>query len=90
MICTLLLSTSGLAALVPQRVVAYGAVAVLYAAAGTVFCNVSWRHWPARVFASANELAWFRRRLRWQAWIMLGLVSTAFVVALAASAGMVA
>ncbi|MEU6269169.1 hypothetical protein [Saccharopolyspora shandongensis] len=89
-ICTLLLTASGLAALMPQRVVAHGAVAVLYAAAGAVFCNVSWRHWPARVFASVNELAGFRQRLRWQAWIMLGLVSTAFLVALAASVGMVA
>ncbi|MGN9845875.1 hypothetical protein ACTMTI_47930 [Nonomuraea sp. H19] len=58
--------------------------AVLYLAAGVVFGNVSWRHWPARLFALPEELPGYQRRLRLQAWTMLGLVGTAFVFALAA------
>ncbi|WP_223166763.1 hypothetical protein [Nonomuraea sp. SYSU D8015] len=59
--------------------------AVLYLAAGVVFVNVSWRHWPSRLFALPEELPGYQRRLRVQAWTMLGLVGAAFVVALAVS-----
>lgn len=57
----------------------------LYAVAATIFINVSWRHWPARVFAETKELAGFRRRLRLQATAILALVATAFIVALTVS-----
>jgi hypothetical protein len=68
-----------------RTAVGYAASLVLYAAAGGVFAHVSWRHWPARVFALPAELAGFRRRLRVQAVAMLVLVGTAFVVALSVS-----
>ncbi|TMC03406.1 MAG: hypothetical protein E6J41_27525 [Chloroflexi bacterium] len=58
---------------------------VLYLAAAAVFANVSWRHWPARVFALPEELAGYQRRLRLQAWTILGLVTVAFLVALSVS-----
>jgi hypothetical protein len=65
--------------------VGYAVSLVLYAAAGGIFAHVSWRHWPARVFALPAELAGFRRRLRVQAVAMLALVGAAFVVALSVS-----
>jgi uncharacterized membrane protein len=67
--------------------VGYGVAAVLYLGAAAVFANVSWRHWPSRVFALPAELPGYRRQLARQAWAMLLLVGTAFVVALAASVG---
>jgi Flp pilus assembly protein TadB len=63
----------------------YGVVLVLYAAAAAIFANVSWRHWPARVFALPQELPAFRHSLTRQAWAMLGLVGAAFLVALSVS-----
>jgi uncharacterized membrane protein len=63
----------------------YAVALALYAAAAAVFVNVSWRHWPARVFALPDELAGYQRRLRIQAFVMLALVGTAFVVALGVS-----
>ena len=66
---------------------AYAVALVFYAAAAAVFVNVSWRHWPARVFAVRAELEGFRRRLRVQAWAMLVLVGTAFMIALSVSVG---
>jgi len=68
----------------PVRV-GYGAALVLYLAAVAVFVDVSWRHWPARVFALANERARFRQELRRRAWTMASLVGTGFVVTLAVS-----
>jgi hypothetical protein len=65
--------------------VGYTVSLVLYAAAAGIFAHVSWRHWPARVFAVPAELAGFRRRLRVQALAMLSLVGTAFVIALMVS-----
>jgi hypothetical protein len=58
---------------------------LFYAAATGIFGHVSWRHWPARVFAVPQELAGFRRRLFVQATTMLGLVGAGFVVALTVS-----
>ncbi len=63
----------------------YAAATVLVGIAGAIFVNVSWRHWPARVFALPGELAGYRRRLRFQAVTMLGLVGTAYLAALLAS-----
>jgi hypothetical protein len=69
----------------PRVMTGYATALVLYAAAAAVFVNVSWRHWPSRVFALPDELAGFRRRLRIQAWAMLGLVGLAFIVTLSVS-----
>jgi hypothetical protein len=69
----------------PAVATAYAVALVPYAAATGVFVNVSWRHWPARVFALPGELPGFRRRLRLQAWAMLGLVGAAFALTLSAS-----
>lgn len=68
----------------PVRV-GYGAALVLYLAAVAVFVEVSWRHWPARVFALAHERAGFRKALKRRAWTMAALVGTAFVLTLAVS-----
>lgn len=71
----------------PGRAVAagYAAALALHLVAAGVFAHVSWRHWPARVFALPQELPGYHRRLRVLAWTMLGLVGSAFLAALAAS-----
>lgn len=78
------LLVSGVAVIVtqPRLAAGYAVALALYAAAAAVFANVSWRHWPARVFALPEELAGYQRRLRIQAWTILALVAAAFVVAL--------
>lgn len=65
--------------------IGYPVSLLLYAAAGAIFWYVSWRHWPARVFAVVEELPAFQHRLRVLAGIMLLLVGMAFVVALSVS-----
>ena len=65
----------------------HAAVLGLQAAAAGVFTHVSWRHWPRRVFALPQELPGYWRRLRVQAWVMLGLIGTSFLVALVVSVG---
>lgn len=57
-------------------------------AALLVLVHVSWRHWPARVFAAPAELPGFRRRLAVLARVMLALVAAAFVVAVSAGVAM--
>ncbi|GAA4488128.1 hypothetical protein GCM10023191_017120 [Actinoallomurus oryzae] len=69
----------------PAVAAVYAVALVPYAAATTIFVNVSWRHWPARVFALPEELPGFHRRLRIQAWAMLVLVGVAFALTLSAS-----
>lgn len=70
----------------PRAMVAGFTIAVvLDATAGLIFYNVSWRHWPARVFALPEELASFRGRLRGQAWAMLLLAGTGYLTALVVS-----
>lgn len=54
----------------------------LYVVAAAVFADVSWRHWPARVFALPSEHESFRKALRVRAWTMLVLVASAFTVGL--------
>ena len=44
--------------------VVYGIALALDVAATGVFVHVSWRHWPARVFALPEERPEFRRKLR--------------------------
>lgn len=67
--------------------VAYGyAVALgLYVIASAVFADVSWRHWPARIFARPEELPGLRRQLQVRARTMLVLVAAAFLIALTSS-----
>ncbi len=60
-----------------------------YAAAAVIFVDVSWRHWPARVFATLAEVPGFQRRLRRRAWAMVLLVGAGFLVALAATLSLV-
>jgi hypothetical protein len=83
------LLTTDLAVLVgrPEVRLGYGVALVLYVLAGAVFVHVSWRHWPARVFALPEEPPGFQRRLRRLAWTMLGLVGAAFLTTLSVSAG---
>ncbi|WP_433608973.1 hypothetical protein ACQP2P_36985 [Dactylosporangium sp. CA-139114] len=60
----------------------------VYVLTAVVFANVSWRHWPARVFALPAERAGFRRSLRRQAWVMTVLAGGAFLTGLAATSGL--
>jgi hypothetical protein len=85
LIVAVIASALGVMVTSPPMVIGYAIAVVLYAGAGAVFADVSWRHWPTRVFALADELESFRRRLRAQAWAMFGLVATAFVIALSMS-----
>ncbi len=63
----------------------YGVATVLYLGAAGVFWYVSWRHWPARIFAVPEEVPAFRRRLTALAYTMLVLVGLAFLTALSVS-----
>ena len=67
--------------------IGYAVVLLLYAAASGIFWHVSWRHWPARIFAVGEELPGFQRRLHVLATAMLLLVAVAFLVALVVSVG---
>jgi len=61
----------------------------VYVVAAGIFANVSWRHWPARVFALPAERPAFRRALRAQAWAMTVLAGGAFLTGLAATSGLI-
>jgi hypothetical protein len=54
-------------------------------AAAAVFWWVSWRGWPARVFALPAELPALHRRFRRVALAMTGLVCAAFVLGVVAA-----
>jgi hypothetical protein len=71
----------------PDVRLGFGIALVLHLLAGAVFTHVSWRHWPARVFAVAEELPGFQHRLRLLAWTILVLVGAAFLTALSVSLG---
>lgn len=89
MLAALLATAAALLVLSPPAAApAYAAVMALYLVAGAVFVHVSWRHWPARVFATPAELPGFRRRLVVLARVMLALVAAAFVVAVSAGVAM--
>lgn len=60
------------------------AVGLDLVAAG-IFVDVSWRHWPARIFALPEEIPAFRRRLTVRAATMTVLIGVSYVVALAVS-----
>ena len=63
------------------------AKAVLAVVAATAFWWVSWRGWPARVFALPAELPALQRRFRRIALLMTGLVGLAFVLGEVAAHG---
>ena len=86
---TLIATSAALVALDPwpgARLV-YAIALGLDLAATAVFWYVSWRHWPARVFALAAERPAFRRRLRRCARAIWLLVGAGFVLALVATVG---
>lgn len=89
MAATLIASATAIVVVCPwsgARVV-YGIALVLDVAATAVFAHVSWRHWPARVFALPEERPGFRRRLLMSARAIWLLVGTGFVLTLLASVG---
>lgn len=65
----------------------YGIALALDLAATAVFVHVSWRHWPARVFALPEERPEYRRKLKTNACTIWLLVGAAFVLTLVASVG---
>ncbi len=65
--------------------IGYAVALLLYVMATGIFWYVSWRHWPARVFAVSEELPGYQRRLHVLATAMLLLVAVAFLVALVVS-----
>lgn len=71
----------------PGARVVYGIALALDVAATAVFVHVSWRHWPARVFALPEERPAFRRGLLMSARAIWLLVGTGFVLTLVASVG---
>jgi hypothetical protein len=60
------------------------AVGLDLVAAG-IFVDVSWRHWPARIFALPEEIPGFRRRLTVRAAAMTVLIGVSYAVALTVS-----
>jgi hypothetical protein len=60
--------------------VGVGAQVVLFAVAGAAFWWVSWRAWPARVFAIPEERPAWRRRFRRAAWLMITAGGSATLV----------
>lgn len=85
MVGALVLTALGTMIIAPGVVAGYTVALVLYLAAAAVFVHVSWRHWPARVFALPEELGGFQRRLRAQAWVIFALVAVAFIIVLGVS-----
>jgi uncharacterized membrane protein len=59
--------------------------AVALAAALAVFVHVSWRLWPARLFATTQELDSHRRRFGRASGFLIALVAVEFVLGAAAS-----
>lgn len=82
-----LVLTGGTVAIAGDGAVSVGyAVAVgLDLVAAAIFVDVSWRHWPARVFALPEELPGFRRALTVRATTMTVLIALSYVVAMAVS-----
>ncbi|GAB2856211.1 hypothetical protein GCM10027176_68170 [Actinoallomurus bryophytorum] len=85
LVAALLLTDLSILVIRPEVRLGYGVALVLHLLAGSVFAHVSWRHWPARVFALPEELPGYQHRLRRLAWTILGLVAAAFVTTLSVS-----
>jgi putative copper export protein len=89
LIIVLLLSGTGVVLTAPSAAaVGFGVALALEVVAAVIFVEVSWRHWPARVFALSQEIPGFQRALRVRARCMLGLVGLAFLVALGSAVGL--
>jgi hypothetical protein len=69
-------------------VVGFAMAVGLDAVAALAFVEVSWRHWPRRVFALPEEIPDYQRALRIQARAMLVLVGIAFLTALGSAVGL--
>lgn len=85
LVSALLLSGLGVVLTAPGVRVGFVVAVALEAVAAAVFVEVSWRHWPARVFATAEELPAYQRALRVRATAMVVLVGIAFALALVLS-----
>ena len=86
LICALVVTAIAVIVTAPPGVAyAYAVALGLYVIAAAVFADVSWRHWPARIFARPEELPGFRGQLQVRARTMLVLVAAAFLIALSAS-----
>ena len=57
---------------------------VLLVAALALFANVSWRLWPARLFAPDSELPAVRRSFRRSAWALTAIVAAEIALGAAA------
>jgi len=89
LIAALMVTGGAVIVAAPRPVAAgYAVVLALYAVASAIFVHISWRHWPARVFALPEELPRFHRNFRVLAWTMLALVGSAFLTALGVSVGL--
>ena len=89
LIAVLLVSGIGVVVTTSTAAVVGFAVAVgLDAVAALAFVEVSWRHWPRRVFALPEEVPGYQRALRIRAQAMLVLVGIAFVIALGSAVGL--
>lgn len=64
---------------------AYAASSTVIAGAAAVFARVSWLLWPRRIFALPEERAAHRAALHRAALALVGLVGTAFVLAVVAA-----
>jgi hypothetical protein len=87
LVAALLLTDLVILVVRPEVRLGYSIALVLHLLAGALFAHVSWRHWPKRVFALAEELPGFQHRLRQLAWTILGLVGAAFLTTLTVSLG---
>ena len=56
----------------------------LFFAALVVFCHASWRLWPARIFATPDEIPAFQRRFKLVGFTMILLVGTDFALGIIA------
>ncbi|MFF1817480.1 hypothetical protein ACFVWG_09295 [Kribbella sp. NPDC058245] len=79
------LSGVGLLVLDDEHWWIHAAKGLLLLMATGIFWYVSWRHWPARVFATAAELPVLQRRLIVLATTMLGLAGLAFALGVLAT-----
>lgn len=87
LIAALVLTDLAILIMRPELRLGYGIALLFSLLAGGLFVHVSWRHWPARVFALPEELPGFQRRLRRLAWTMLVLVGAAFLTTLSVALG---
>ena len=62
-----------------------GAKAVALAVAAALFAHVSWRLWPARLFATPDELPGLRKQFGRAAMALTALVTLGFVLGAAAA-----